>query len=614
MLHAIRKLLKKGKDNSQDPLPVVETATTTPPPAHTTSDTTSAATELEVVAEAVEVTLPADEPTLVQSEPISEVPAPPPLYQPPRELDLYEPSVKEAEFGQWLEDRIIGQPKALKALVAAYRAYLNPVRNPNKPICNLIFLGPSRTGKTLCAQRLAEYLHGSRDAYIKVDGGDYIDNANLTKLFGASAQWVGYQKPNEKIPDNVMDTSALLSEHNLIASRKGSPSDVTVVLIDEIEKGCAEFFQFFLSIFDVASATMGNNKKVDYSNCIFIMTSNLGMDRVEKEMAAPIGIGASQPEILTETRIASLVEKCMKEHFLPEFRNRIDMSVVFSHLTNESIRKIVDVEISDFEKQLYTSLAERTFDLQIGTCAREFILSEALKSKGNVANLKRVLEAHVRGPLGTGLINDVIQAGHTVSAIYKGGDRLSFFLSGSASAPEVTAQEQPPKQLLEAKELWTQARKDHDANLIDLAISNLRKAIEVLEPLAGSQDLTLALLYNRLGLYYSKKPDRPQEVAAYTKALEYRHRVPSTAIENAVLDAATIYSNLGVTYAWMHQREKAKETYEQGLEYLKKLSQSSNNCGNLAYFLSRYSQFDSDKSEDLFRWALQVNTKNKEGI
>jgi tetratricopeptide (TPR) repeat protein/DNA polymerase III delta prime subunit len=591
--------LKKFFTKATKKVDEIPQAPTAPQPVQNSDIPTvpTGAAEAEV---AVEVQAQAE--TAIESKPHAEAkpvsPPPLPTVCESKEIDLYEPSEKEAKFADWLEDRIIGQPKAIKALVTAYRAYLNPIRNPNRPISTLMFLGPSRTGKTLCAQRLAEYFHGTRDAFIKVDGGDYMDKANLTKLFGASAQWIGYQKPDQKTPDDVMDTSALLSAHNLIASRKGSSTNVTVILIDEIEKGCPEFIQFFLAILDVGYATMGNNQKVDYGQCIFIMTSNLGMDRIEKEMSAPIGIGATQQEILSDVRIAALVERCMKERFSPEFRNRIDASVIFSHLTNESIKKIVGVEIGDLEQQLYKSLGEKKFELEIDTQARDFLLAQALQGKGNVANLKRVLETHLKGPLGTGLINDVIGAGQKVSATYKGTDRLSFSISNSAST-DAPQKEQPPLQYLEAEKLWTQARKDSDANLTDLAISNMRKAIETLEPLASTQGLRMAWLYNLLGLYYDKKADRIQEAAAYTKALGYRLKVKTT---DDLIDAETIFGNLGICYIWAGEKDKATAVFEQGLAYAKQQEHTSEYLG---YFLWRYAQLDVSKARDLFDFAIK---------
>ena len=604
MLQAIRKLFNKGTNKSEDTMTIAPTPS--PNPNGTTNTATNTTAESEAATEAEVTTPSSNEPTVVETVSPPPLPA---LCQEPKELNLYEPSEKEAQFANWLEDRIIGQPKAVKALVSAYRAYLNPIRNPNKPINTLMFLGPSRTGKTLCAQRLAEYFHGRRDAYIKVDGGDYMDRANLTKLFGASAQWVGYQKPNEKIPEGMMDTSALLSAHNLIASRKGSSANVTVVLVDEVEKGCLEFLQFFLAILDVASATMGNNQKVDYSNCIFIMTSNLGMDRVEKELSTPIGLGATQVETLSDSRIKTLVEKCMKERFLPEFRNRIDMSVIFSHLTDENIRKIVDVEITDLQKQMSDTLAANKFEIEIDNTAREFILNEALKGKGNVANLKRVLDTHLSSPLGTGLINGTIGTGQTVSVTSTGSDRLSFYVSDSPTNVTVQVIPVAPKELVEAEKLWEQASKDYNANLIDLAISNLRKSIEVLEPLGSSQGLRLAQLYNRLGLYYSKKPDREQEVSAYLNALKQRLQATTADNISELTELPTIYGNLGVTYSLMREQDKAKAVFEEGMEHCKKYAQAYKGSGNLSYFLWRYAEFDCAKTKELFQWALAWNVK-----
>ncbi|MBX9879765.1 MAG: AAA family ATPase [Candidatus Obscuribacterales bacterium] len=609
MLQLIRMLLKKRTTKSAEKIE----ATTAPPPSPNPNGDSTAEAEPDVPAE-IAVTAPEiSELTTIDS---AAVITPPPLPQicEPREVDLYQPSEKETQFAEWLSERIIGQPKAIEALVGAYRAHLNPIRDLNKPICTLMFAGPSRVGKTLCAQRLAEYFHGRRDAYIKVDGGDYIDKANLTKLVGASAQWVGYQKPNEKIPEGVMDTSALLSSHNLITSRKGSSANVTIVLIDEIEKACTEFFQLFLSILDVANATMGNNQKVDYGQCIFIMTSNLGMDRVEKEMSRPIGLGATEPEVLNESKIGSLIDKCMKERFLPEFRNRIDALVVFSHLTRESMRKIVDVEITDLEKHLHSSLGERKFDLEIDASAREFVLSEALKSKGNVSNLKRVLNKHLSAPLGTGIINNAIGCGQTVSVTHKEGDRLSFTISGNTNAatqtnPVTQSQPQETKEVIEARKLWEQATKDHNANLIDLAISNLQAAIAILQSTNGTHSLRLAQLYNRLALYYAKKGDQRQEIASYIRALSERRQATTADNINELTELPTIYGNLGITYTCSGQREKAREIFEEGMAHCKQYRDAYKGGGNVPYFLFRYAQFDNSKLQELFEFAASSKTK-----
>jgi hypothetical protein len=333
---------------------------------------------------------------------------------------------QETQFGQQVDELIVGQPRAKAAIRRAYRRYLDPLRDLKKPIYSIIAIGPSRTGKTLTAEALAQVLHDNPDCLVRINGGDYMEKEYLAALTGARSTLVGYVKPDEMGASdvNTKDPYAEFSPHNLFKyGRRGSKTPVTVVLIDEWEKACAEFNNVMLAILDNGKLTLGNGVEVNFRNVIFVFTSNLGMEELEKR-----DIGFTQVAKAAKD-IGSIVERHMKDRTRPEFRNRIKENgeiVVFDNLTDDEMYEVVNRELNKVRRRMLAT-PETMIRLEVEEPAKRFLLDMAMKGEdGNISKLKDVIAAQLLDKLGGEMIKHTVEQGDVVEVVLE-GDTLAFY-------------------------------------------------------------------------------------------------------------------------------------------------------------------------------------------
>ena len=332
-------------------------------------------------------------------------------------LHTDEPSVQEELFRHQFNKRVIGQPDAERIALMAHSAIHNPLRDKARPIGIYFLIGPSRTGKSLTAEALAELLHGDKNALTRVQASDYMTEAQLLDLKGAPPMYIGYrdpQDPKNALTDTDLDPTSLISGHNLKRVRLGSQSAVDIVVIEEFEKGCADFYKLFMGIFDKGKLVLGNGVAVDFSNTIFVLTSNLGMAEMERMSSRKtIGFATTTTKASTPD-VASVVNSAMRQHYPPEFRNRLDAVVVFQTLSAVSVVKIVEAEIAAVQQRINTLKPESVFVLQADSSTSRFLLEEATRDGGSVAELKRVVSKHLLDPLGRELSKGTIAGGDQI--------------------------------------------------------------------------------------------------------------------------------------------------------------------------------------------------------
>lgn len=341
----------------------------------------------------------------------------------------------EEWFVRRFEEHVIGQPEALQVALQAYNAAHNPLRDLSRPIGIYLLIGPSRTGKTLTAETLALLMHGNKNAMVRLQGGDYRQEHQMLDLKGAPPSYIGYKDPadeKEKLAPSDIDPTSVISNHNLNRVRMGSDSQVNIILIDESEKACSEFFKLWMGIFDTGVLRLGNGEMVDFTNTIFIMTSNLGMAEVEKLARGGIGFTNTARDV-TRQDVQSTVVRALSLVYPPEFRNRLDAVVIFQPLSHGDMRKIVQHEIDLVQKRIYKQLEQnRQFMLQVSEEAQDFLLQEALSSNKSIAELKRVLGRRIIMPLGRELERGSIQEGDVVRVSLEAGARLLFAIERGA--------------------------------------------------------------------------------------------------------------------------------------------------------------------------------------
>lgn len=496
-------------------------------------------------------------------------------------MELYELSGPEQKFKSNLDNKMVGQPQAKQLAQEAYRAYLNPLRDCRRPIFIGFLLGPTGVGKTLLAQLLAEEFHGSRDALIRVNCSAYKHHSDLTKLFGAGATWIGYKDPKDKPPEGQLDSSARLTAHNLIASRRGSKAKVTVVLLDEFEKGCEELQQAFLAIFDNGKEHMANNLEVDFSDCIFLLTSNLGM--AEAEQKAAHSFGFVQTEHSQQKAVEDVVERTWLERFSPEFRNRIDQKVIYSALSATELRAVVDVEIGLIRQDLVRRLGTDCFELVVEQSAKDFLLAEATK-EGGARSIKRTLHRHISRPIGTAVINKSLASGHRLVLSHRQEEeRLRFVRGGEAKAALKVA---PPavlagatslngrltattSGLAESDRLFKWALSLREERKFAESITCFETALLLLEPGSRAHLMRRASIYNQIGNCYWAQSQFLKAAFSYELALSCRRQVVTR--ENAANSPQILwlYSNLAGAYLKLELKPEFERVSAEGIEAIK---------------------------------------------
>jgi ATP-dependent Clp protease ATP-binding subunit ClpB len=285
-----------------------------------------------------------------------------------------------------LHRRVVGQEDAVRAIANAVRRARSGLQDPNRPLGSFIFLGPTGVGKTELARALAEFLFDSDQAMVRIDMGEYQEKHTVSRLIGAPPGYVGYEEGGQ------------LTE----AVRRRPYS---VVLFDEIEKAHSEVFNVLLQMLDDGRLTDGQGRTVDFKNAVIIMTSNLGSELWTQ--AGPISRDA--------------VQAVLRQHFRPEFLNRIDEIVIFHSLTMEHLTQIVDIQL----ERVRRLLADRNLKLDVTDAAKAFLAREGWDPSFGARPLKRAIQRELQDPLALKILQGDFQEGDTVRVDFD-GDGLTF--------------------------------------------------------------------------------------------------------------------------------------------------------------------------------------------
>lgn len=320
-----------------------------------------------------------------------------------------------------LHERVIGQDEAVESVAKAIRRSRSPLKDPRRPGGSFIFLGPSGVGKTELAKSLAEFLFGSDEALITFDMSEYMEKYSVSKLVGAPPGYVGYDEGGE-----------------LTKAVRRKP--YSVVLFDEIEKAHPDVFNVLLQILDEGRLTDGQGRKVDFSNTVIIMTSNIGAREIAT--TTPMGFGASDDAGLSHDEIKSRVMGELKHSFRPEFLNRVDEIVVFSSLTKEQLHQIVDLMIVDLRNRLI----EEGLSIELSDAARDMIATKGTDQIYGARPLRRAIQTMIEDPLSERLLEGEFKPGHIVKVGAK-GDNLTFSAKkGKIPLPTYRTHQQKPRE------------------------------------------------------------------------------------------------------------------------------------------------------------------------
>jgi len=340
------------------------------------------------------------------------------------QLDPTLRSVESKDFESGLRRKIVGQDEAVQAVVDLYQVFRAGLNSPGRPVGNLLFLGPTGAGKTRIVEATAEVLFGDPRAVIKVDCAEFQHSHEIAKLIGSPPGYLGHR-----------ETHPLITQEAL-AQYHTDKLKISFLLFDEIEKASDALWQLLLGILDKATLTLGDNRRVDLSQTMIFMTSNLGGGEITELMTGGMGFApAVSPE--SKPRLDEKVERtaaeAAKRKFAPEFMNRIDKIVVFHPLRSEQLEQILEIELGMVQQRVLETARGR-FLFRVTPAAREFLLREGTDLKYGARHLKRAIERHVVYPLASLLATEQVGLGDVISIDWDGSSNGLRFMKEAEGA------------------------------------------------------------------------------------------------------------------------------------------------------------------------------------
>jgi ATP-dependent Clp protease ATP-binding subunit ClpB len=300
-------------------------------------------------------------------------------------LDPTRRSNDAREFESALRRRIVGQDQAVEKVVEIYQMFLAGLNPPGRPVGNLLFLGPTGSGKTRVVEAMAEALFGDARACIKIDCAEFQHSHEIAKLIGSPPGYLGHRETHP-----LLTQEALNQWHT-------ETLKLSILLFDEIEKASDSLWQLLLGILDKATLTLGDNRRVDLSQCIIIMTSNLGAGEMSNMVDGGLGFSrkALQVDAAFDDKINRTAVDAARRKFSPEFMNRIDKSVVFRTLRSEHLQEILEIELGMVQQRILMASAANQFVFSCTPKVKSFLLHEGTDPKYGARHLKRAIERHI---------------------------------------------------------------------------------------------------------------------------------------------------------------------------------------------------------------------------
>ena len=342
-------------------------------------------------------------------------------------LDPSRHSYESLEFEAAIRRRLVGQEDGVRALADLYQVFRAGMCSAGRPVGNLLFLGPTGSGKTRIVEAAAEILFGDPRAVIKVNCAEFQHSHEIAKLIGSPPGYLGHR-----------ETHPVLTQEEL-AKHHTEKLKLSFLLFDEIEKASDSLWQLLLGILDKATLTLGDNRRVDLSQTMIFLTSNLGGREITELMTG--GMGFVQPEDKLEDKLDVKVERtaqeAAKKKFSPEFMNRLDKVVVFHPLRHEQLEQILEIELGVVQQRVLDA-AKGQFLFRVTPSARRFLLQEGTDLKYGARHLKRAIERHIVFPLANLLATEQILFGDLLAIDWDEEDQcIAFHREGHSPAVHV---------------------------------------------------------------------------------------------------------------------------------------------------------------------------------
>jgi ATP-dependent Clp protease ATP-binding subunit ClpB len=359
-------------------------------------------------------------------------------------LDPEQKSPRARDFAERLRARIVGQERAVRRMSNLYQIFLAGMNPLNHPIGTLLFLGPTGSGKTRVVEAAAEVLFGDANAIVKIDCAEFQHSHEIAKLIGSPPGYLGHR-----------ETSPLLTQENLNRMHT-EELKLSLVLFDEIEKASDSLWQLLLGILDKATLTLGDNRRVDFSQVIVIMTSNLGAREMSELISGGIGFTPNTGSKLhdesdVDQKIYRTALEAARRKFSPEFMNRIDKVVVFRSLKEHHLRQILELELRAVQERVMASAGTK-FMFQCSESAKALLLREGLDVRYGARHLKRSVGRFLLSPLSNLVASEQVGFGDLIYVdLDPEGEKFTFskrpegaFLRNTMdSAEKFDTEEQP---------------------------------------------------------------------------------------------------------------------------------------------------------------------------
>ena len=331
-----------------------------------------------------------------------------------------EESARLLRMEQELGKRYIGQEDAVKALARSIRRTRAGLKDPKRPSGSFIFAGPSGVGKTELTKALTEFLFGDEDALITLDMSEYSEKHTASRMFGSPPGYVGYEEGGQ-------------------LTEKVRRKPFSVVLFDEIEKAHPDIFNSLLQILDEGRLTDAQGRVVDFKNTVIVMTTNLGSRDISK--GVNLGFSRAGDEASSYEKMKAKVSDELKQHFRPEFLNRVDEIVVFHQLTQSDIERIVDLMVAQIESRL----ADRDMGIELTPAAKTLVAKRGFDPVLGARPLRRALQRDIEDVLAEKILFGELVAGQIVQVdVAEEGAELPFKFTGISKTPPALPAEAGP--------------------------------------------------------------------------------------------------------------------------------------------------------------------------
>ncbi len=331
-------------------------------------------------------------------------------------LDPTRHSNDALEFETALRRKIVGQDPAVEKVAEIYQMFLAGLNAPGRPVGNLLFLGPTGSGKTRVVEAVAESLFGDTHACIKIDCAEFQHSHEIAKLIGSPPGYLGHRETHP-----LLTQEALNQYHT-------EKLKLSILLFDEIEKASDALWQLLLGILDKATLTLGDNRRVDLSQCVIVMTSNLGAAEMNEMISGRMGFAQTpaQMDSKLDQKIDRTAVEAARRKFSPEFMNRIDKVVVFRMLRPEHLEQILEIELGLVQQRILQATGNNQFVFSCTVPVKQYLLREGTDLRYGARHLKRAIERNIVFPLANLVATSQVKLGDFIRIDLDKNEKLTF--------------------------------------------------------------------------------------------------------------------------------------------------------------------------------------------